>query len=161
MAAAPAPQKTTLASSILRLVISRALSSAAEAMIAVPCWSSWKTGMSISALRRSSMMKHSGLLMSSRLIPPKVGPRDLTVWMKRSGSFSSTSMSKTSRSAKRLKRIPFPSITGLLASGPMSPRPSTAVPLVMTPTRLPRTVYSYAASGSWAMARHGSATPGE
>jgi hypothetical protein len=48
--------------------------SPAAAMIAVPCWSSWKTGMSSSSRRRCSMMKHSGALMSSRLIPPKVGP---------------------------------------------------------------------------------------
>ena len=46
MAAAPAPEKTHL-----HLVdapcptISSALSSAAPEMIAVPCWSSWKTGM--------------------------------------------------------------------------------------------------------------------
>ena len=45
----------------------------AAAMIAVPCWSSWNTGMSISSRRRCSMMKHSGALMSSRLMPPKVG----------------------------------------------------------------------------------------
>ena len=34
----------------------------------------------------------------------------------------------------------LPSITGLEASAPMLPRPSTAVPLVITPTRLPRAV---------------------
>ena len=42
-------------------------------MIAVPCWSSWKTGMPIRAFSRSSTSKHSGALMSSRLMPPKVG----------------------------------------------------------------------------------------
>ena len=41
----------------------------------------------------------------------------------------------------------MPSITGLPASGPMLPRPSTAVPLVTTATRLPRAVYSQASSG--------------
>jgi hypothetical protein len=41
----------------------------------------------------------------------------------RSGSARATSRSKTSMSAKRLKRTPLPSITGLEASGPMSPRP--------------------------------------
>ena len=40
-------------------------------------------------------------------------------------------------SAKTLNKTPLPSMTGLLASGPMSPRPSTAVPFEITATRLP------------------------
>jgi len=52
--------------------------------------------------------------------------------------FSSISMSNTSMPANFLNSTPLPSITGLAASGPMSPRPSTAVPLVTTATRLPR-----------------------
>ena len=58
-----------------RPVSCSALIRPAAAMIAVPCWSSWKTGMSISSRSRCSMMKHSGALMSSRLMPPKDGPR--------------------------------------------------------------------------------------
>ena len=46
---------------------------AAPTMMAVPCWSSWNTGMAMRLLRRSSTSKHSGALMSSRLMPPKVG----------------------------------------------------------------------------------------
>jgi hypothetical protein len=42
--------------------------------------------------------------------------------------------------ANFLNSTALPSITGLAASGPMAPRPSTAVPLVMTPTRLARAV---------------------
>ena len=42
-------------------------------MIAVPCWSSWKTGMSSSSRSRSSTSKQAGAPMSSRLMPPKVG----------------------------------------------------------------------------------------
>ena len=49
-------------------------------------------------------------------------------------------MSKTSMSAKRLKRTPLPSITGFEASAPMLPRPSTAVPFEITATRLPLAV---------------------
>ena len=78
--------------------------------------------------------------MSSRLMPPKVGSMS---WQKRiisSASVVSTSMSNTSMSAKRLKRTPLPSITGLPASAPMLPRPSTAVPLETTATRLPLAV---------------------
>jgi hypothetical protein len=51
------------------------------------------------------------------------------------------SMSNTSMPANFLNSTPLPSMTGLEASGPMLPRPSTAVPLVMTATRLPRAVY--------------------
>jgi hypothetical protein len=48
-----------------------------------------------------------------------------------SGSFSS--MSKQSMLANFLNRTALPSITGLEASAPMLPSPSTAVPLVTTP----------------------------
>jgi hypothetical protein len=50
-------------------------------------------------------------------------------------------MSKTSMPANFLNSTALPSITGLAASGPMLPRPSTAVPLLMTATRLARAVY--------------------
>ena len=75
MPAAPAPLQTSLVVFMSRPVISSALMRPAAAMIAVPCWSSWKTGMSISSRSRCSMMKQSGALMSSRLMPPKEGPR--------------------------------------------------------------------------------------
>jgi hypothetical protein len=86
------------------------------------------------------MSKHSGALMSSRLIPPKVGAIAATVSMTTRGSSESISMSKTSMSANLLKRIPLPSMTGLAASGPMLPSPRTAVPLEMTATRFPLAV---------------------
>jgi hypothetical protein len=49
-------------------------------------------------------------------------------------------MSMESMPANFLKRTALPSITGFEASAPMAPRPSTAVPLVMTATMLPRVV---------------------
>jgi hypothetical protein len=63
-----------------------------------------------------------------------------TVSMKSRGFSAATSMSKTSMSANFLKSTALPSITGLLASAPQLPRPSTAVPLVITATRLPLAV---------------------
>ena len=99
--------------------------------------------------------------MSSRLMPPKVGAMRATVWMKSSGSSQSTSMSNTSTSANFLNSTALPSITGLDASAPVLPRPSTAVPLLMTATRLPLAVYLKASSGLASMAFTGSATPGE
>ncbi|MNV88684.1 hypothetical protein D3C71_1829090 [compost metagenome] len=99
--------------------------------------------------------------MSSRLMPPKVGSRLAMISTSFSGSFSLISMSKTSMPENFLNRTALPSITGLPASGPMSPRPSTAVPLVTTPTRLPRAVYLKAALGSLTISSQGAATPGE
>ena len=70
-------------------------------------------------------------------------------------------MSKTSISAKILNNNPFPSITGLEASGPISPSPKTAVPLVITATKFPLAVYLYTLFTSFAISKQGSATPGE
>ena len=96
MAAAPAPLTTIFTSSIFFPATSSALSSPAADMIAVPCWSSCITGMSSSSFRRRSISKHSGALMSSRLMPPNVGAIAFTASMNLSGSFSFTSMSKAS-----------------------------------------------------------------
>ena len=93
MPAAPAPLQTSLVSSMSRPVRSSALIRPAAAMIAVPCWSSWNTGMSSSSRSRCSMMKHSGALMSSRLMPPQLLPRSLTQLMISSGSSVETSRS--------------------------------------------------------------------
>ena len=86
MPAAPAPLQTSLVVLMSRPVRSSALIRPAAAMIAVPCWSSWKTGMSSSSRSRCSMMKHSGALMSSRLMPPQLLPSSLTQLMISSGS---------------------------------------------------------------------------
>ena len=99
--------------------------------------------------------------MSSKLIPPNVGSIEAMISMSLSGSFSLISMSNTSMPANFLKRTPLPSITGLLANGPMSPRPRTAVPLVTTPTKLPREVYLKAFEASLTISSHAAATPGE
>ena len=53
-------------------------------------------------------------------------------------------MSNTSMPANFLNRTALPSITGLPASGPILPRPSTAVPFETTATRLARAVSSAA-----------------
>ena len=137
MPAAPAPHSTSLTSLSSRPVILQALIRPAAEMIAVPCWSSWKTGMSSSSCSSVSIRKHSGLLMSSRLMPPKVTPMFFTTVMTSSGSVAVTSISMESTSAKRLKRTLLPSITGLEARAPRLPRPRMAVPFEITATRLP------------------------
>jgi hypothetical protein len=65
----------------------------AAVMIAVPCWSSCITGIFRRSRSACSMMKHSGALMSSRLMPPKLGSSSATASMKASGSSVATSMS--------------------------------------------------------------------
>ena len=99
--------------------------------------------------------------MSSRLIPPNVGEIFLTVSINSSIFFVSISISKTSISAKILNNSPFPSITGLEANGPMSPKPKTAVPLEITATKFDLEVYLYTSSGFLSISKHGCATPGE
>jgi hypothetical protein len=136
MAAAPAPSTTTFTWVISFPASSSAFSRAAEEMMAVPCWSSCITGMFSSLTRRCSISKDSGAFTSSMLMPPKVGSRALATATNSSTVLARISMSKTSIPANFLKSTAFPSITGLAASGPMLPRPSTAVPLVSTATRL-------------------------
>ena len=161
IAAAPAPFTTIFTALISFSVISIAFFKAAAEIIAVPCWSSCITGISNSSFKRLSISKASGALISSKLIPPKVGAIAFTVCIKSSTSVASTSISKTSMSANILKSNPFPSITGFDASGPISPRPKTAVPFVITATKFPLAVYLYTLFLSFAISKQGSATPGE
>ena len=158
--AAPAPTMHALRSSIRRPVSRQALISAARVTIAVPCWSSWKTGISSSSTSRCSMSKQRGEEMSSRLMPPNVGAISLTVATISSTSLVSSTIGKASTSANSLKSIALPSITGSEASGPMSPRPSTAVPSETTATVLARIVYLNAFWGFSAIAVQTRATPG-
>ena len=94
-------------------------------------------------------------------MPPSVGSRDDMISTNLSGSFSFSSISKTSMPANFLNRQAFPSITGLPASGPISPKPRTAVPLVTTPTKLALEVSFAAFLSSSAISLHANATPGE
>ena len=54
----------------------------------------------------------------------------------------------------------LPSITGIAPSGPMSPRPSTAVPLLTMATVFLRMVYLCESDGSFSIAVQTRATPG-
>ena len=60
MPAAPIPQTTTLVSLIGFPTIFRALIRPAYNTTAVPCWSSWNTGISSSSRSRCSISKHRG-----------------------------------------------------------------------------------------------------
>ena len=128
--------------------------------MAVPCWSSWKTGMSRRSLSASSISKQRGAEMSSRFIPPNPGAIRSTVSMISTGSLVSRQIGKASTPANSLKSIALPSITGIAASGPISPSPSTAVPSLTTATVLRLIVYWKARSRSSAIAEQTRATPG-
>ena len=97
--------------------------------------------MSNNSFNRLSISKHSGALISSKLIPPKVGAIFFTVFTNSSILVVSISISNTSISAKILNSKPFPSITGFEAKAPILPKPKTAVPLEITATKLPLAVY--------------------
>ena len=68
--AAPTPHTTTRQSDSRLPTTRSALRSAPSTTTAVPCWSSWNTGMSSSSRSRDSISKQRGAAMSSRLIPP-------------------------------------------------------------------------------------------
>ena len=108
--------------------------SAASTTIAVPCWSSCMTGQSSASIRRRSISKHRGAEMSSRLTAPKVGRNRMIVSTISSGSLVSSTIGMESRPPNVLNSADFPSITGSEAAGPMSPRPRTAVPSLITAT---------------------------
>ena len=107
-----------------------------------------------------STMKQDGAAMSSRLIPPKAGAMWVTVRTISSGSFVSRQIGNAVIPANSAKMSALPSITGIAASGPMSPSPSTAVPSVTTATLFWRMVSFQAFSLSPAIARQMRATPG-
>ena len=134
--------------------------SAASAITAVPCWSSWKIGISDFSLSLRSISKHLGAAISSRFIPPKLPASSSTVFTIVSTSFERIQSGIASISPYSLNSRHFPSITGIPASGPISPRPKTALPSVTTATVFQRRVSSYDLLTSSLIARQGSATPG-
>ena len=78
-AAEPAPETTIFMSSAFLSANSNAFIKAADDIIAVPCWSSCITGIFNSSTNLRSISKDSGALISSKLIPPKVGAIFFTV----------------------------------------------------------------------------------
>ena len=117
--------------------ISNAFMSAAVVIIAVPCWSSWKMGISNNSFNFCSIMKQSGAAISSRFMPPNVPPIFLIVSIIDYGLLLLISISMESMSANLLNSTDLPSITGLDASAPKFPNPKIADPLLMTATKLP------------------------
>ena len=135
VAAAPAPLTAILISSFFFPTTFSAFISPANVITAVPCWSSWKIGMSHFSFSFSSISKHRGAEMSSRLIPPKLPEIRYTVFTNSSTSLLLMHKGKASTPPNSLNSTHLPSITGIPASGPISPRPRTAVPSVMTAHR--------------------------
>ena len=132
--AAPAPEITTFSELMSRSSTLVAPSIAASTTIAVPCWSSCMTGQSSASMARRSISKQRGAEMSSRLTAPNVGRSRISVSMISSGSLVSSTIGMEFSPPKVLNSAALPSITGSEAAGPISPRPSTAVPSLTTAT---------------------------
>ncbi len=158
--AAPPPETTTRIVAMSFFTTRSALVSAASTTIAVPCWSSWKTGMSREARSRRSISKHRGAAMSSRLMPPNPGAIISTARTISSVSWLARQIGQASMSANRLNSAALPSITGSAAPGPMLPSPRTAEPSVTTATELPLMVRVRTSSGFLARAMLTRPTPG-
>ncbi len=93
-------------------------------------------------------------------MPPKPGEIALTTDTISSTSWVARQIGKASTPPNSLKSIDLPSITGSAASGPMSPRPSTAEPSVTTATMCCLVVSAQTFCGSSAIALETRATPG-
>ena len=93
-------------------------------------------------------------------MPPNPGAIAFTIATISSGSFVSRQSGHASTPPNSLNRSALPSITGIAASGPMSPSPSTAVPSETTATVFCLLVRFQASSRSAAIAWQMRATPG-
>ena len=116
--------------------------------------------MSRLARSRSSISKHSGALMSSKLIPPNVGAMRCTKSTTSSAVRALMQIGKPFTPPNSLNNRALPSMTGIAPSGPMSPSPSTAVPLLTMATVFLRMVYLCESNGSFSIAVQTRATPG-
>ena len=81
-------------------------------------------------------------------MPPNVGAAAFTNATISSTSLVSMHSGNASTPANSLNSSALPSITGIAATGPMSPSPSTAVPSETTATVLPRIVSAQPFAGS-------------
>ena len=144
--AAPAPLITILTSEMSFLTILNALITADNTITAVPCWSSWNTGISNSSINLFSISKHLGAAISSRLIPPNEGEIAFTVLIISSVSCVFKQIGNASTLPNSLNKTDLPSITGIPAIPPIFPKPKTAEPSVTTATMFPLFVYLYAKS---------------
>jgi hypothetical protein len=139
-AAAPPPVLTSFTSDRFLPCRISPFSTAAATMMAVPCWSSWNTGMRMRSRRVRSTSKHSGALMSSRLMAPEGGLErgdDLDQLLR----VALLHLDVDGVDAgELLEEDGLPLHHRLAASAPIAPSPSTAVPFEITATMLPRAV---------------------
>ena len=89
----------------------------------------------------SSISKHLGADISSRLIPPNAGAMLTTVLMISSVSWVSRQIGTALTPPNDLNKTAFPSITGIAAYAPIFPRPRTALPSETTAIVLDLIVY--------------------
>ena len=85
-----------------------ALITPASVITAVPCWSSWKIGISQHSFSFFSISKHLGAEISSRFTPPKLPARRRTVCTISSTSLLRTQSGIASTSPNSLNRTHLP-----------------------------------------------------
>ena len=90
--------------------------------------------MSSASFNLVSISKHLGADISSRLMPPKAGAIFITVFIISSVSCVSRQIGNAFTLPNSLNKTAFPSITGMAASGPILPKPRTALPSETTAT---------------------------
>ena len=115
--------------------------------MAVPCWSSWKTGISSRALSRFSISKQPGRRDVFEIDTAKAGGEVAHGVDDRVDIGGVERQREGVDPGNSLKSAHLPSMTGMAAAGPMSPSPRTAVPSVTTATVFFLMVNEYASSG--------------
>ncbi len=158
--AAPDPIRDTVVSGIFLPAILRELMRPARIMQAVPSWSSCHAGMLNFSCNSLRTKKHFGLSISSRLYPPKDGSNAIATFINSSPDETLIGRGTALTPPNKLKIMALPSITGIAASGPTFPRPSTLVPSVIIPMEFHLPVSSNDSSGFLLITLDTSATPG-
>ena len=129
--------------------------------MAVPCWSSWNTGMLRRSFNASSISKQRGAAMLLQINASKSRcDADHCLGVSLGAPGVSRQMGNALTPPNSLNSTALPSMTSMAARGPILPSPRTALPSDTTAMVLDLIVYKYAASGSFAITLHGSATPG-
>ncbi len=122
----PSPATTTVESASALPATASPLMRAASTAAAVPCWSSWKTGMSRRSSSRRWTSKQRGAEMSLRWMPAKTDEQSATASTISAGSRRSTGRGNASMPASLRRKAHLASSAGSDASGPRSPWPDDA-----------------------------------
>jgi len=159
-AAAPAPEHTSFVLAMSLPTTRNPFNTAAPTMMAVPCWSSWNTGIFMRSRSILSTWKHSGAFDVLQVDSAESGfqRRDDLDQLVRVALIHFDIEAIDPGEFLEEHRLAFHHRLG--SERPDCPSPSTAVPLVSTPIRFPRAVSLRASAGSRTISSQAAATPG-